>query len=85
MRKQNERRFSDVNGRIHAVYVLLVQLLPELFDGLAEALEMDDFPFPEETDHVIDIGVVTEPQDVVIGHPCLLLRHMKNATITYNI
>lgn len=70
--EENLRQFSDIDGRIHAVHVLLIQLLPELLDGLAEALEVDYFTLPEEADHVIDIRIVTEPQDVVIGHTGLL-------------
>ena len=38
----------------------------------AEALEVDDFPLPEEADDVIDVGVVAEPEDVVIGDSGLL-------------
>lgn len=34
---------------------------------------MDDLPLPEETDDVIYIGVVGQPQNVVVGEPGLLL------------
>ena len=62
-----------VDGRIHKVYILSVQLLPQEFYCFAEPLKMDDLPFPEESDDVIDVRIVADAQDVVIGHPCLLL------------
>ena len=34
---------------------------------------MDDFPFPQEPDGVVDVRVVAEPQNVVVGGPGLLL------------
>ena len=34
---------------------------------------MDNLPLPEEFDDVIDIGVVAQAQNVVIGDPSLLL------------
>ena len=43
---------------------------------IAEALEMNDFPFPEEFDHIVYIRIVAEPQNVVIGGPGLLLWHI---------
>ena len=64
---------SAVQRRIDGVDVFLVQLLPEQLDGLAEALEVDDFPLPEEADDVIDVGVVAETEDIVVGHPGFLL------------
>lgn len=33
---------------------------------------MHDFTLPEEADDVVDIGVIRETQDVVIGRACLL-------------
>lgn len=38
----------------------------------AEALEVDNLPFPEEPDHVVHIRVVGQPQNVVVGEPGLL-------------
>ena len=62
-----------IDCRIHKVNILPIQLLPQEFHCFAEPLEMDDLPLPEEADNVIDIGIVTDPQDVVISHPRLLL------------
>ena len=39
----------------------------------AEALEVDDFPFPQEADHVVHIRIVRQAQDVVVGKAGLLL------------
>ena len=42
--------------------------------SLAEALKMHDLALTEEFDDVVDIGVVTESEDIVIGNAGLLLR-----------
>ena len=72
----------QIDGRVHAVYIALVQLPPQQLNGLTEPLEMDHLPFPEELDDVVDIGIIAEPENVVIGDPRLLLWHAyKNTTI----
>ena len=49
-----------------------------------EALEVDDLPLPEELDDIVDIGIIAQPQNVVIGDPGLLLWHAKiTGTIIY--
>ena len=65
----------QIDGRIHGIDVALIQLPAQQVDGLAKALEMDDLPFPEEFDDVVDVGIVAKPQNVVIGDPGLQLRH----------
>ena len=76
--------FLQVDGRVHAVDVPLIQLPAQKLYGLSEPLEMDDLPLPEELDHVIHIRIIGKPQDVVIGDPGLLLRHAKiTGTIIY--
>ena len=45
---------------------------------------MDDLPFPEEFDDVVDVGIVAEPEDVVIGDPGLLLWHAAKLTTIKN-
>jgi len=57
---------------IHKVHISLVQLFPQPLQALAEALEVDDLPFPQEADNVVYVRVVAEAEDVVIGHPGLL-------------
>ena len=41
--------------------------------ALAEALEVDDLPLPKEPDNIVYVRVVAEAEDVVVGHPGLLL------------
>lgn len=45
---------------------------------------MDDLPFPEEFDDVVDVGIVGKPQNVVIGYSCLLLWHAAKLTTIKN-
>ena len=70
--------FLQIDGRVHAVDISLIQLPAKKLDGLAEALEVDDLPLPEEFDDIVDIGIVTQPQNVVIGDPGLLLWHAQS-------
>ena len=62
-----------IDCRIHVVYIFLVQFLPEQLNGFAEPLEVNNFPFTQEFDHVIHIRVIRNPQDIIIGCACLLL------------
>ena len=39
----------------------------------AKTLEMDDFALAKEADHVVDIRIVRQPKDVVVGEAGLLL------------
>ena len=39
----------------------------------AETLEVDDFPLSQETDDIVDVRVVGQAKDVVIGKAGLLL------------
>lgn len=66
--------FLFVERGVHIVDVLLVHLLPGQLQSLAEALEMHHFPGSQELDDVVDIRVVAEPQDVIVGGTGLLLR-----------
>lgn len=65
--------FLHIKCRVHIVYIFLIELFPQQFDGFSEALEVDNLPLPEELDGIIDIRVIRKPQDVVIGDPSLLL------------
>ena len=48
-------------------------MLAQLFHCFAEALEVDNFAFAQEFQHVVDVRVVADPQQVVIGYAGLLL------------
>ena len=58
---------SDIECRVHIVHVFLIQLLAQQFDTFPKSLEMDDFPFPQELNHVIDIGVIGKPKNIIVG------------------
>ena len=75
---------SQVDGGVHAVDIALVQLPAEQLDGFTEPLEMDDLPFPEELDDVIDVWIITESENVVIGRTGLLLWHAAKSTTIDN-
>lgn len=61
-----------VECRVGEVHVFLVHFLLGQLDGFAEALEMDNLPFPEEANDVIYVRVVGQAKDVVIGEAGLL-------------
>lgn len=63
----------QVDGGVHEIDVFLVQLLPQQLHAFAEALEVNDLPFPQELDGVVDIGVIGQTQNVVVCLPGLLL------------
>ena len=65
---------SDIYSWVHIVNIFLVQLIPQKLNSFAKALEMDNFPLPQEFDRIIHIGIITDPQDVVIGRPGFLFR-----------
>ena len=48
-------------------------MLAQLFHCFAKALEVDNLAFAQEFQHVVDVRVVADPQEVVIGYACLLL------------
>ena len=70
----NQVGLFGVKGRVKGVEVAGVDLILGDADSLAEPLEMDQLPFPQEADGVLDVGVVDQPEDVVVGKPRLLFR-----------
>ena len=62
----------QIQSRIHIVHVFLVQLFPQELHGFAETLEVNDLPFTQEFDHIVNLRIIGQPQDVVIGDPGLL-------------
>ena len=62
-----------IKGRIEKIYVLLVHFVLGNLQALAKALEVDDLTFPQETDDIVYIGIIAEPQDVIIGDTGFLL------------
>ena len=66
-------RNLQIHGRIHPVYIALIQLFPQQLHGFAESLEVDDLPLTQEFDHIVHIRIIGQPQDIVIGGAGLLL------------
>ena len=64
--------FSDVEGWIHKIHIFLVQLFPQQLDCLAKALEVDDFPLPQELDYIVHIRIIRQPQNVIVSGPGFL-------------
>ena len=63
-----------VEGGVGKIDVFRVHLLLAHPQALTEALEVHDLPLPQEADHVVDIRVIAQAQDIVICEPRLLLR-----------
>ena len=63
---------------VKRIDVFAVQLVGHNAQGFAKALEVYDFPRAQELDGFAHIGVVDQPQDVVIGYPCFLLCYKSN-------
>ena len=61
-----------IESGVGEVDVLGVHLLLTQPQALAEALEVDDLPLPQEADDVVHVRVVAEPQDIVVGEAGLL-------------
>ena len=50
----------------------MVELFRHETQRLTEALEMDDLPLTQESNHVIYVGIVREPENVIVGGARLL-------------
>ena len=74
----------QIDGRIHIVYILLVQLFSQQLNSLTKALEVNDFPLPQEFDHIVYIRIIRNTQNIIIGRSGLLFWHAKiTGTIIY--
>ena len=69
-----------VESGVHIVDILLIQFVLRQPQALAEALEVDDLPGPQEPDGVVDVWIVRHAQDVVIRKAGFLLccNHVKS-------
>lgn len=63
---------SHIKRRIHKVNIFLIQLFTKQLNRFAKSLEVNDFTFPQEFNHIIDIRIVAEPKNVIIGRAGLL-------------
>ena len=62
-----------IKCRIHIVYILLIQLLPQQLNRLSKTLEMNNFTFTKELNHIVYIRIVAQAQNVVVGCSGFLL------------
>ena len=62
-----------VEAGVDIVDVFFVQPVLDQPQSFAEALEVDDFPGTQEFNDVVDIRIVGEPQNIVVGDAGLLL------------
>lgn len=58
---------------IAGVEILRVELILRYAESLSESLVMNDLAFTEESDRISYIGIVSEPEDVVVGCAGFLL------------
>lgn len=59
-------------GWVHKIYVLFVQPVFGQAQTFAEALEVDDLPGTQELDGIIDVRIIGQAQNVVVGQARLL-------------
>lgn len=64
---------SLVEGRVCEIDVFLVHFLLGQFDGFAEALEVYNFSFTQEADCIVDVRIVGQTENIVIGKAGFLL------------
>ena len=62
-----------VEAGVDIVNVFLIHPFFGKAETFAEALEVDDFTGPQELDHIVDIRVIRQTQDVVVGDTGFLL------------
>ena len=62
-----------VEGGIGEVDVLLIHFFLGKAQSLAKTLEVNDLTGAQKFDDIVDIRVIAEPKNVVIGHTGLLL------------
>ena len=63
---------NGIKSRISEVDILLIHALFGQGDGLPKALEVDNLPLTQESDHIVDIRIVGQTEYIVIGKTGLL-------------
>ena len=61
-----------VKSGVGEVHIFLIQALFGKGDGFAKTLEMDNFTFAQEADDIVDIRIIGEAENVVVGESGLL-------------
>ena len=62
-----------IERRIDEIEVFLVHFLLGKAQAFAKALEMHHFALAQEFNDVVDIRIIRQAQNIVVGHACLLL------------
>ena len=62
-----------IEGGVAGVEVLGIEVILGDAEGIGEALIMHDLALAQESDDVVDVGIVREAKDIVVGGSCLLL------------
>ena len=69
-KRKSKGRFDFSN---RPVFIELEFLIFQDIHRFAEALEVDNLALAQESDCVVDVGVVGEAKDVIVHRACLLL------------
>ena len=64
---------SAVKGRIHEVDILLIHFFSGKLKSFSKTLEMDHLPLAQEADHIVDIRIIRQPQNIFIRDTGFLL------------
>ena len=70
---------------VEGVEVFAVELVGEDAKVLAEALIVYNLALTQEADSVLDVGVITEAQDVVVCRPSFLFRRQILVEVGYGV
>ena len=58
LRHRRSLFLSDVECRIHVIYVFLREFFPQQLHSFTKALEVNDFPLTKEFDYIIHIRII---------------------------
>ena len=61
-----------IKCRIHGIHILLIQFFPQQLYSFTETLEVYDFSFPQEFNHIVHIRIIGKPENIIVSHPCFL-------------
>ena len=64
---------TTVKSGIESIEILCIQLVVCETKCFSETLEMHDLPRTQEFDYIVDIRVIRQPKDIIIGHSGFLL------------
>ena len=64
---------SMVKGRIDIVDVFLAQAVLGKSQTFAKSLEVYDLPLAQEPDSIVDVWVIAEAENIVVGNASFLL------------